>query len=61
MVATVRNLTSSSATSEYFRNEGGYYTGRDEGKAEARAKQAEHRRASAWYGTFLAEDFFVVA
>ena len=50
MVATVRNLTSSSATSEYFRNEGGYYTGRDEGEAEARAKQAEHRRASGWYG-----------
>ena len=50
MVATVRNLTSSSATSEYFRNEGGYYTGGDEDKAEARAKQAEHRRGSAWFG-----------
>ncbi len=51
MVATVRNLTSSSATSEYFRRDGGYYAGRGEDAAEARAKQAEHRRGSAWYGT----------
>ncbi len=50
MVATVRNLTSSSATSEYFRRDGGYYAGRGEDAAEARAKQAEHRRGSAWYG-----------
>ena len=50
MVATVRNLTSSSSTSEYFRRDGGYYAGRGEDAAEARAKQAEHRRGSAWYG-----------
>ena len=50
MVATVRNLTSSSATSEYFRRDGGYYAGRGEDATEARAKQAEHRRGSAWYG-----------
>ena len=54
MVATVRNLTSSSATSEYFRNEGGYYTGKNErcegAAAAARARSAEHRRASGWYG-----------
>ena len=50
MVATVRNLTSSSSTSEYFRRDGGYYAGRGEDASEARAKQAEHRRGSAWYG-----------
>ena len=56
MVATVRNLTSSSATAEYFRNEGGYYTGGDgetggeEDPEEVRAKRAEHRRGNAWFG-----------
>ena len=50
MVATVFNLTSSSATSEYFQRDGGYYAGRGEDAADARAKQAEHRRASGWYG-----------
>ena len=51
MVATVRNLTSSSSSvSDYFRRDGGYYAGPGEDKADARAKEAEHRRASAWYG-----------
>ena len=50
MVATVRNLTSSSSVSEYFRRDGGYYAGPGEDAADARAKEAEHRRASAWYG-----------
>ena len=50
MVATVRNLTSSSATSEYFRQEGGYYIGAGEDAADLRAKRAEHRRSSAWHG-----------
>ena len=50
MVATVRNLTSSSATSEYFRQDGGYYLRKDEDAADLRAKRAEHRNASAWHG-----------
>ena len=50
MVATVRNLTSSSATSEYFRQDGGYYLGDGEDAADLRAKRAEHRNASAWHG-----------
>ena len=50
MVATVRNLKSSSSVSDYFRRDGGYYAGPGEDKADARAKEAEHRRASAWYG-----------
>ena len=50
MVATVRNLTSSSSVSDYFRRDGGYYAGPGEDAAAARAKEAEHRRASAWYG-----------
>ena len=50
MVATVRNLTSSSATSEYFRQDGGYYLADGEDAADLRAKQAEHRNASAWHG-----------
>ncbi len=50
MVATVRNLKSSSSVSDYFSRDGGYYAGRDEDKADARAKEAEHRRASAWFG-----------
>ena len=49
MVATVRNLTSSSATSEYFQIDGGYYLLAGD-KAALRAKQAEHRNASAWHG-----------
>ena len=51
MVATVRNLTSASATSEYFRNEGGYYLEDGEGPEEERAKREEHREASAWHGS----------
>ena len=50
MVATVRNLTSASATSEYFRNEGGYYLGEGEGSEELLAKREEAREASAWHG-----------
>ena len=50
MVATVRNLTSSSATSEYFRQDGGYYVRKGGDAADLRAKRAEHRNASAWYG-----------
>ncbi len=50
MVATVRNLTSSSATSEYFRQDGGYYLRKGEGAADLRAKRAEHRNASTWHG-----------
>ena len=44
MVATVRNLTSASATSEYFRNEGGYYLEDGEGPEELLAKRAARRR-----------------
>ncbi|MCY4551949.1 MAG: relaxase domain-containing protein [Defluviicoccus sp.] len=50
MVATVRNLTSSSSVSDYFRRDGGYYAGPGEDAAAARAKEAEHRRASGWFG-----------
>ena len=50
MVATVRNLTSSSATSEYFRQDGGYYLRKGEDAADLRAKRAEHRNASTWHG-----------
>ena len=50
MVATVRNLTSSSATSEYFRQDGGYYLRKGEDAADLRAKRIEHRNASAWHG-----------
>ena len=50
MVATVRNLTSASATSEYFRNEGGYYLEEGEGPDALKAKREEHREASAWHG-----------
>ena len=49
MVATVRNLTSASATSEYFQEDGGYYLKNDD-RALQQAKQAEHRNGSAWYG-----------
>ena len=51
MVATVRNLTSSSATSEYFRQDGGYYVRDGEDAADLCAKRAEHRNASTWHGT----------
>ena len=54
MVATVRNLTSASATSEYFRNEGGYYLEDGEGSEELKAKREEHREASAWHGNGVA-------
>ncbi len=50
MVATVRNLTSASATSEYFRRDGGYYLSAEDDDAALRAKQDEHRNASAWHG-----------
>ena len=50
MVAKVRNLTSSSSTAEYFHEEGGYYTAAGGDREAARAKAAEHRLASAWYG-----------
>ncbi len=54
MVARVRNLTSSSSTAEYFHEEGGYYTAAGGDREAARAKAAEHRLASAWYGQALA-------
>ena len=50
MVATIRNLTSSSATVEYFRHDGGYYVGSKGDAGELRAKREEHREASAWHG-----------
>ena len=49
MVATVRNLTSASATSEYFQMDGGYYLKNDDGALQ-QAEQAEHRNGSAWHG-----------
>ena len=54
MVATVRNLTSSSATVEYFRYEAGYYVGSNGDAGALRAKREEHREASAWHGSGLA-------
>ena len=53
MVATVRNLTSASATSEYFQRDGGYYLAAGSDSADIRAKQTEHRNGSAWYGRSL--------
>ena len=50
MVATVRNLTSASATSEYFQRDGGYYLPAGGNGADLRAKREEHRDASAWHG-----------
>ena len=50
MVATIRNLTSSSATVEYFRYEAGYYIGSKGDAGALRAKREEHREASAWHG-----------
>ena len=54
MVATVRNLTSSSATVEYFRHDGGYYVGSNGDAGALHAKREEHREASAWHGSGLA-------
>ena len=54
MVATIRNLTSSSATLEYFRHEGGYYVGSNGDAGALNAKREEHREASAWHGSGLA-------
>ena len=53
MVATVRNLTSSSATLEYFRHDGGYYVGSKGDAGALHAKREEHREASAWHGSGL--------
>ena len=50
MVATVHNLTSSSATAQYFRQDAGYYLRKGEDAADLRAKRAEHRNASTWHG-----------
>ena len=50
MVATIRNLTSSSATVEYFRHDGGYYVGSKGDAGALHAKREEHREASAWHG-----------
>ena len=50
MVATIRNLTSSSATSEYFQKDGGYYLRKGDDETDLGAKQEEHRNGSAWYG-----------
>ncbi len=50
MVATIRNLTSSSATVEYFRHDGGYYVGSKGDGGALHAKREEHREASAWHG-----------
>ena len=55
MVATVRNLTSVSATAAYFQYDGGYYVSADGGGgAAARAKAAEHKQGSAWHGAAAA-------
>ncbi len=50
MVATVRNLTSASATADYLRRDGGYYTAGGAESHEGRAKNAEHRNGSFWHG-----------
>ena len=50
MAATIRNQTSSSATSEYFRTDGGYYVGPDGDAESLRAKREERREVSAWHG-----------
>ena len=49
MVATFRNLTSSSSTAEYFRADGGHYVGEDCDAESLRAKREELREASAWH------------
>ena len=50
MVASVRNLTSASATADYLRRDGGYYTAGGAESDEGRAKNAEHRNGSFWHG-----------
>ena len=50
MVASVRNLTSASATADYLRRDGGYYTAGGPESDAGRAKNAEHRNASFWHG-----------
>ncbi len=50
MVASVRNLTSASATADYLRREGGYYSAAGAKSDEGRAKNAEHRNGSFWHG-----------
>ncbi len=50
MVASVRNLTSASATADYLRRDGGYYTAAGAKSDAARAKNAEHRNGSFWHG-----------
>ncbi len=54
MVAKVRNLTPSSSTAEYFKEDGGYYAAAGGDREAARAKASEHRLASAWHGQGLA-------
>jgi len=51
MVATVHNLTSSSATSQYFRQDAGNHLRKGEDAADLRAKRAEHRNATIWHGS----------
>ncbi len=50
MVASVRNLTSASATADYLRRDGGYYTAAGAESDAGRAKNAEHRNGSFWHG-----------
>ena len=50
MVASVRNLTSASATADYLRRDGGYYTAAGSESDAGRAKNAEHRNGSFWHG-----------
>ena len=50
MVASVRNLTSASATADYLRRDGGYYTPGGADSDAGRAKNAEHRNGSFWHG-----------
>ncbi|MCY4608621.1 MAG: relaxase domain-containing protein [bacterium] len=50
MVASVRNLTSASATADYLRRDGGYYTAGGAESDAGRAKNAEHRNGSFWHG-----------
>ena len=52
--AAVRNLTSASAALEYFQHDGGYSLAAGGDSADIRAKQAEHRNGSAWYGRGIA-------
>ncbi len=50
MVASVRNLTSASATADYLRRDGGYYAAAGAESDAGRAKNAEHRNGSFWHG-----------